>query len=133
MFAEAWRLERDYFYDRGMHGVDWPAMRAKYLPLVDRVTDRAELCDLLAPDGRRAVRAAHLRPRRRRCGRAGRDRAGLAGRRARRATRRRAVSASSTSTAPIPTCPTSSSPLARPGVDVRDGDVIVAINGVATP
>ena len=21
MFAEAWRLERDYFYDRGMHGV----------------------------------------------------------------------------------------------------------------
>ena len=26
MFVEAWRLERDYFYDRGMHGVDWPAM-----------------------------------------------------------------------------------------------------------
>ena len=48
MFTEAWRLERDYFYDRGMHGVDWPAMRAKYQPLVDRVTDRAELSDVLA-------------------------------------------------------------------------------------
>ena len=48
MFTEAWRLERDYFYDRGMHGVDWPAMRAKYQPLVDRVTDRAELSDILA-------------------------------------------------------------------------------------
>ena len=48
MFTEAWRLERDYFYDRGMHGVDWPAMKAKYLPLVDRVTDRAELSDILA-------------------------------------------------------------------------------------
>jgi tricorn protease len=48
MFVEAWRLERDYFYDRGMHGVDWPAMRAKYLPLVERVTDRAELSDVLA-------------------------------------------------------------------------------------
>ena len=39
MFAEAWRLERDYFYDRGMHGVDWQAMREKYAPLVDRVTE----------------------------------------------------------------------------------------------
>ena len=35
MFIEAWRLERDYFYDRGMHGVDWKAMRDKYRPLVD--------------------------------------------------------------------------------------------------
>ncbi len=48
MFREAWRLERDYFYDRGMHGVDWPALYARYEPLVDRVTDRAELSDLLA-------------------------------------------------------------------------------------
>lgn len=48
MFVEAWRLERDYFYDRGMHGLDWRAMRAKYLPLVDRVTDRYELSDILA-------------------------------------------------------------------------------------
>ncbi len=48
MFTEAWRLERDYFYDPGMHGVDWDAMRKKYEPLVDRVTNRAELSDLLA-------------------------------------------------------------------------------------
>ena len=25
MFDEAWRLERDYFYDTNMHGVDWKA------------------------------------------------------------------------------------------------------------
>ena len=48
MFIEAWRLERDYFYDRDMHGVDWPATRDKFLPLVDRVSDRAELSDLIA-------------------------------------------------------------------------------------
>ncbi len=48
MFTEAWRLERDYFYDRGMHGLDWPAIKAKYQPLVDRVTDRDELSDVLA-------------------------------------------------------------------------------------
>ncbi len=48
MFDEAWRLERDYFYDPGMNGVDWPAMRTKYRPLVDRVTSRGELSDILA-------------------------------------------------------------------------------------
>jgi tricorn protease len=48
MFTEAWRLERDYFYDPGMHGAAWPAILAKYLPLVDRVTDREELSNLLA-------------------------------------------------------------------------------------
>ena len=48
MFSEAWRLERDYFYDRGMHGVDWNAVRTKYAPLVDRVTTRTELADILA-------------------------------------------------------------------------------------
>lgn len=48
MFIDAWRMERDYFYDKGMHGVDWQAELDRYLPLVDRVTDRAELSDLIA-------------------------------------------------------------------------------------
>ncbi len=42
-FLDAWRLERDYFYDRNMHGVNWVAMRDRYLPLVDRVANRDEL------------------------------------------------------------------------------------------
>ncbi len=48
MFVEAWRLERDYFYDPNMHGVDWDAMRRKYEPLIERVTSREELSDLIA-------------------------------------------------------------------------------------
>jgi tricorn protease len=48
MFIDAWRLERDYFYDRGMHGLDWPKIRDKYLPLVDRVRTRYDLNDLVA-------------------------------------------------------------------------------------
>lgn len=48
IFLDSWRLERDYFYDRKMHGVDWTAMRSRYLPLVDRVSDRAELNDVIA-------------------------------------------------------------------------------------
>ena len=47
LYTDAWRMERDYFYDANMHGVDWDAMRDKYLPLVDRVTTRTELSDLI--------------------------------------------------------------------------------------
>ena len=47
-FLDAWRLERDYFYDRHMQGVDWVAMRQRYLPLVDRVSDRDELNEVIA-------------------------------------------------------------------------------------
>ncbi len=43
IYKDAWRMERDYFYDRNMHGVDWEAMYQKYLPLVDRITTRSEL------------------------------------------------------------------------------------------
>ncbi len=48
IFVDAWRLQRDGFYDRGMHGVDWDGVRRRYEPLVGRVTDRAELSDLIA-------------------------------------------------------------------------------------
>src|SRR5208282_994356 len=48
MFLDAWRLERDYFYDRNMHGLDWLKIRDRYLPLVDRVADRNELNDVIA-------------------------------------------------------------------------------------
>ena len=48
IFLDAWRMERDYFYDRHMHGVDWIAMRERYLPLVDRVADRDELNQVIA-------------------------------------------------------------------------------------
>ena len=48
MFLDAWRLERDYFYDRDMHGLNWAQVRDRYLPLVDRVADRDELNDVIA-------------------------------------------------------------------------------------
>ena len=39
LFTEAWRLERDYFYDPNMHGVDWNTMRQRYGGLLkDAVT-----------------------------------------------------------------------------------------------
>uniref|UniRef100_UPI0040474B33 S41 family peptidase n=1 Tax=Shewanella sp. TaxID=50422 RepID=UPI0040474B33 len=42
----AWLMHRDSFFDPNMHGVDWQAAKAKYQPLVDRLTDRNELNDI---------------------------------------------------------------------------------------
>jgi len=47
-YLDAWRLERDYFYDPGMHHVDWKTVRDKYSELVGRVRDRYELSDLIS-------------------------------------------------------------------------------------
>lgn len=47
IYAESWRMVRDFFYDRDMHGVNWRAMREKYQPLVERVSDRGELSDVI--------------------------------------------------------------------------------------
>ena len=40
MFAEAWRLFRDYFYDPHMHGLDWQEMRTHYGKLLDDAVTR---------------------------------------------------------------------------------------------
>ncbi len=48
MFNDAWRMERDYFYDRNLHGVDWVGVKKQYETLLPRVTDRHELDHLLA-------------------------------------------------------------------------------------
>ena len=48
MFRDAWLMHRDFLFDKGMRGLDWPASRAKYQPLLARVTDRHELDDVLA-------------------------------------------------------------------------------------
>lgn len=47
IFVDAWRLERDWFYDPGLHGVDYRTTLNKYLPLIARITTRAELSDLI--------------------------------------------------------------------------------------
>jgi len=43
IFDEAWRVNRDYFYDPGMHGVDWPAMKAKYAKFLPDLACRSDL------------------------------------------------------------------------------------------
>ena len=43
VYEEAWRINRDYFYDPNMHGVDWKAMRAKYAQFLPDLATRSDL------------------------------------------------------------------------------------------
>ncbi len=47
IFDEAWRNERDYFYDPNMHGLDWDKVYKQYRPLLDHVGRREDLNWLL--------------------------------------------------------------------------------------
>ena len=43
MFHEAWRLERDFYYDPAMGGLDWKAIGERYQQLVPYAAHRADL------------------------------------------------------------------------------------------
>ncbi len=128
IYTEAWRMLRDHFYDRAMHGNDWKAIHARYLPLVDRVTDRAELNDVLA-EMAGELSALHIYVR---YGdeREVPDRISLGSLGA-------ALSKSPTDEGwridrvyrTDPDFPAGLSPLARPELGIRDGDRITALNG----
>jgi tricorn protease len=47
MFREAWRLQRDQFWTPDMSGHDWVAVHDRYQPLVDRCGTRSEFSDLV--------------------------------------------------------------------------------------
>lgn len=129
IYIDAWRMERDYFYDPDMHGVDWEGVRDKYLPLVDRVTTRDELSDVIGRvvgelsalhtsvrggdhrTGDDDVRVASLGARLERDPGQGGYRIDYIYR-------------------SDPDYPDEMSPLLDPEVGIREGDVILAVNGV---
>ncbi|MFZ5969991.1 MAG: S41 family peptidase [Bacteroidota bacterium] len=47
MFEEAWRYERDYFYDPNMHGRNWKEVYDRYAPLIPYVKHRTDLTYIL--------------------------------------------------------------------------------------
>jgi tricorn protease len=46
IFHDAWLMHRDSLFDENMRGLDWPAVKQKYQPLLARLTDRRELNDI---------------------------------------------------------------------------------------
>lgn len=126
MYLDAWRMHRDFLYDSDMRGVDWEAVREKYLPLVKRISDRAELNDVLGlmvsevaslhsqvrpgdlrrttPDGVAASLGAVLS-------------------RTKQGYRIDHIYRSE------PDLPSQRGPLDRPDLDIKTGDIITALNG----
>lgn len=47
IFEEAWRVNRDYFYDPGMHGADWLGMKSKYAKFLPDLACRSDLNRLI--------------------------------------------------------------------------------------
>lgn len=43
IFNDVWRLERDFFYDPNMHGVDWKEMGNRYGKLIDNCVTRSDV------------------------------------------------------------------------------------------
>jgi tricorn protease len=43
MYREVWRLERDFFYDAGLHGLDLKAAEKKYAPYLEGIASRQDL------------------------------------------------------------------------------------------
>jgi tricorn protease len=43
IFEDVWRIERDFFYDPNMHGVDWDAMKKQYGKLIDNAVTRMDV------------------------------------------------------------------------------------------
>lgn len=131
MFTDAWRMERDYFYDKNMHGVDWQGVFDRYRPLVDRVTDRYELDDILA-QMISELSALHMFV-------YGGDKRtsdvnisnGYLGAACSKNVNRGGFVIDHIYRTD-PGYPSEMSPLARPGIKINEGDVILAVNGVST-
>jgi tricorn protease len=127
MFDEAWRLQRDQFWEPGMGGMDWQEVHGRYRPLVERVATRSEFSDLLW-ELQGELGTSH-------CYEMGGDYRprpswyqGLLGADLAWAPRRRCWVVRR-----IPRGDSwvreHASPLAAPGVDVAEGDEILAVNG----
>lgn len=128
MFKDAWLMHRDSLFDADMRGVDWLATRAKFEPLLARLTDRRELNDIFK-QMMGELNALHSQVR-------GGD-----------ITVNDDVDSSSSLGAAFtdtadgvlishiylhdPELPDEASPLAQPGVDASNGDIVKAINNTA--
>jgi tricorn protease len=132
-FADAWRMMRDYFYDRDLHKVDWAGVRKQYEPLVQRLTDRYELDDLLSQMvGELSALHTFVRGGDKRVS-PDRIPVGFLGARLKKTARGVAIEHIYQSD---PDYPDGTSPLDRPELRIREGDLITAVDNApmdATP
>jgi tricorn protease len=125
LFTEAWRLERDYFYDPNLHGVDWNLMRERYAALLKDAVTRWDV-NYLIGELIGELNSSHTyrsggdveNPPQRPVGYLGVDYALENG-----AYRIKRIIGTASWDAE------QRSPLKAPGVDVKEGDYLLAVNG----
>ena len=128
MFDEAWRLERDFYYDPAMGGLDWKAVGERYRQLVPYVAHRADLNYILGElIGELSTSHAYVGGGDMPAGAAGGRRP--AGRRLRAGRRRAACTASRRSTARATGTRDSRAARRARASRVREGDFLLAVNG----
>lgn len=126
MFQDAWRMHRDRFYDHKLRGQDWESIRRKYEPLVARITDRAELNDLLGQMvGELGALHSQTRPGDQRMAQDGSAQAFLGAVFSRGAEGYRLDHIYRTEAEQ----PSEAAPLAQPGLGLKEGDVLTTVNG----
>ncbi|MDX1571853.1 MAG: PDZ domain-containing protein [Xanthomonadales bacterium] len=128
MYVDAWRILRDWFYDPGMHGMDWEAVRDKYRPLVEHVAHRADL-DYIFGEIAGEMNAGHIYVQTGDQAGVERKEGGLLGAEFEKADGYFRVARI------FPGEPWHAafrSPLAEPGVEVSVGDYVLAVNGVSS-
>ncbi len=126
IYNETWRQMRDFFYAENMHGVDWNKVYEKYKVLVPYVNHRTDLTYLIGEmigelnvGHAYSINGKHPEPERIKMGLLGatfkRDKSGYF-------QVERIIEGANWKTS-------TRSPLTMPGVDVREGDYLIAING----
>jgi tricorn protease len=126
IFTDVWRLERDYFYDSNMHGVDWNLVKERYSAMLNGAKTREEVNFILG-EMLGELNASHTykgggdeeQTRNEPVGYLGIDwEAEGPYYKIRRIVR------------PAPWDAEARSPLDKPGVDIKEGNYILAVNGV---
>ncbi|GAC1396637.1 MAG: S41 family peptidase [Vulcanimicrobiaceae bacterium] len=125
MYHEAWRMQREQFWDEAMSGIDWDLVRARYAKLLPLARTRAEISDImwemlgeLGTSHAYEIGGDHRHPSHYRRGFLGADFAPIDGG-YRIETIYRGDSWNRES----------DSPLAEPGLAIAEGDTLVAIGG----
>ncbi|MDP5226174.1 MULTISPECIES: S41 family peptidase [Arthrobacter] len=124
-FREAWRLQRDFFWDESLGGLDWDAVHESYQPVLSRVGSYDDLVDLIW-ELHGELGTSHAYVRSPEASEPGSGRQGFLG--ADLALRdgewaiARVLDGDSSD-------PQALSPLRRPGAGVRAGDVLLAVDG----
>jgi tricorn protease len=124
MFRETWRLQRDFLYDPHTHGLNLKAVQARYQPYLAGLSSRAEFTYLSeemlgeVQVGHMFVRSPHADSTAPRPGKLGAD---------------FTIDANRYRFAKIYNgqnwTPALSAPLTQPGIDIAEGDYLLAVNG----